>query len=456
MKIRARLTIRFALISSLILITSSALVYLFSSDYRRDDFYQRMINKGTNAAKLLLEVEEIDASMLRRIEKDNPSNLPREKIRIYNYQNTLLYSSDTEDEFVPDKAFLDKIRLEEKVRFRTSNDEAVGFLFKDQYDRFVVIVAARDIYGMSKLRNLLHVLLVVCSIGIVLVIVGGWIFSSQAVRPIQQVISEVNEIGISNLHVRVNEGNGKDEIAQLAATFNNMLDRLEEAFKIQKNFIANASHELRTPLTIISGEIEVLLRKDRDREEYIEALKSVYDEIYILSRVSNQLLLLAQTSSEREDQAVQEVRCDELIWQVKSEVMKAIPEATIDVRMSTDENEAFNYAVKGNPHLIKTVFTNLVENACKYAPDHKVEIDIRSDEYTLFIRMKNRQSGLTEENLRLLFEPFYRGNNSPGKRGNGLGLSLVKNIMERHDGYIKLQLEGDYLLVDVEFPVIHF
>lgn len=451
MKIRNRLTIGFAVIASLILVVASIFIYVFSSEYRKDDFYQRMVNKGTNSAKLLIEVEEIDASMLRRIEKDNPSNLPLEKILIFDYKNQLLYSSDTESEILASTELLNQVRLKQQVRYDFGELEAVGFLFTDQYDRFAVIVAARDIYGLKKLSNLFRVLLIVCAGGILMVIMGGWIFSSQAIKPIQRVIADVKKIGINNLDLRVSEGNGKDEIAQLAANFNNMLMRLEEAFNLQKNFIANASHELRTPLTIISGEIEVLLRKERNANEYLSTLQSVYDEMTTLNKVSNQLLMLAQTSSERRDQAIQEVRCDEVIWQVRTEMQKIYSDATIEVQMSVDDGEAFNYAISGNPYLLKTVFLNLVENAIKYSPDQKVVIQIYSNTEVLNINFNNIQVGLEDRDVKLMLEPFYRGNNASGKKGNGLGLSLVKNIMDRHNGQLKLSLVDGQLRVELQF-----
>ena len=105
-------------------------------------------------------------------------------------------------------------------------------------------------------------------------------------------------IGVANLDARISEGNGKDELSQLAQTFNKMLERIESAFKTQKNFIANASHELRTPLTVITGHLEVILMNARKNEEYRKTIISVLGNIKNLNHISNRLLQLAQASSE--------------------------------------------------------------------------------------------------------------------------------------------------------------
>ena len=121
--------------------------------------------------------------------------------------------------------------------------------------------------------------------------VAGWFYSGRALKPISDVVKKVEEISITSLNLRVFEGNGKDEIGRLAKTFNNMLERLETSFGMQKNFIANASHELRTPLTSINGQLEVLMMKDRSTDDYKSALGSVLDDIKSLIDLSNRLLL---------------------------------------------------------------------------------------------------------------------------------------------------------------------
>lgn len=139
----------------------SLLIYFFSADYREDDFYKRLKNKALNAAQLLIEVEEVDANLLMKIERDNPSNLPNERIIIYDYKNEELYSSDAENEIKIDSATLDEIRLRKEIRFKSGEYEVLGFLFTERYDRITVVAAAKDIYGISKMKNLRNILLLI-------------------------------------------------------------------------------------------------------------------------------------------------------------------------------------------------------------------------------------------------------------------------------------------------------
>lgn len=236
MNIRTRLTLRFILITAFIFLLASVLIYLFSSEYRKEDFYTRLLNKANNTAKLFIEVEEVDAELLRRIERDNPVSLPDEKIVIYDYRDKVLFSTDEEKKIRIEDALLDKIRLEEEVRLVQGAYEVLGFLFKGQYDRFVVVAAASDIYGYRRLNNLIFILFIVFIISIVIVSVSGWFYAGKALQPIARVIRQVDEISIANLDLRVDEGNGQDEIAKLAQTFNSMLNRLETSFVSQKKF----------------------------------------------------------------------------------------------------------------------------------------------------------------------------------------------------------------------------
>lgn len=153
MNIRTKLTLLFIVIVAVIITLASFSIYYSSADYRQDDFYNRLMNKAINTAKLLIEVEEVDASLLRRIERDNPLSLPREKIIIYNFKNEILFSTDEEKEIKINSNLLDQIRLEDQIRFTQGEFEVLGFLYSDKYDRFVVVTGAVDIYGLKNFKT---------------------------------------------------------------------------------------------------------------------------------------------------------------------------------------------------------------------------------------------------------------------------------------------------------------
>ncbi len=454
MNIRNRITIRFIVIVAVIIFTASLMIFIFSADYRRDEFYSRLESKASNTAKLLIEVDEVDATLLRRIEKDNPVSLTNERIIIYDYRNQLLFSTDEEKTIRIDSALLDRIRLEDEVRYMQGDYEVLGFLFKGNYDRFVVVAAATDIYGFNKIKNLRNILLVVFFLSVVGVSISGWFFAGKALQPISKVVHQVDDISITSLNLRVDEGNGKDEIAHLARTFNSMLDRLETSFSIQKNFIANASHELRTPLTAITGQLEVTLLSARSNSEYETVIHSVLEDIKTLNTLSNRLLLLAQSSAEGAERKMTPLRIDELIWQTKDELVKHNPNYIIRIDFDHNLDDETKLMISGDEQLIKAVIANVIENGCKYSSNHTTDVLITYSN-GLVLSFRDRGIGIHPEDLQNIFEPFYRGRNTQSISGHGIGLSMVKRILSLHKGNIQINSNlGDCTIVIISFPPV--
>jgi signal transduction histidine kinase len=453
MQIRDKLTFLFLLIVALIMGASSLATYYLSAQYRKQEFYERIENKARNVAKLLIEVEEVDAELLRKIEENNPVSLPNEEITIFDYQNQVLYSSEGEQTVEVNEALLNRIRLEGEVRFLFGNQEVLGVLFTDQYDRVVVVASATDIFGYRKLNNLRNVLFIVFGGGLLFTFISGRIFAQRTLSPISRVIAQVDAIGISNLSSRVDEGNQTDELAQLAGTFNDMLDRLEEAFKLQKNFIANASHELRTPLTAITGQLEVTLLNDRTADDYKRTVNSVLDDIKNLNYLSNRLLLLAQASSESVESSFGSIRVDELLWQSAGELQKRNPSYKVSISFNEDLEDD-QMTIVGNEQLIKTALLNLMDNGCKYSDPHEVQVGVEPDRGQLVLTFRDFGIGIDEEEQELIFEPFHRGSNVQNIKGHGIGLSLVQRIVKLHEGTLTfISKKGEGSTFTLSLPV---
>jgi signal transduction histidine kinase len=247
---------------------ASIIIYIFSERHRKEDFYIRLRNKAESTAKLLISVDEMNVDLLHKIEKDNPMTLPAEGIVVWNYKNHVLFDTDKKGIIKQDSSLLNQIRLEGEVRMENGDYEILGFLFTDKYDRFVVLAAAKDIYGKNRIKDLKWVMVTVFGFSLGFIILAGWFYAGRALLPISIIIDKVKQIKISSLNLRLEEGNKVDELSKLSQTFNNMLARLEEGVKIQKDFIANASHEMRTPLTAMTGQLEVALMKQRTAEKY--------------------------------------------------------------------------------------------------------------------------------------------------------------------------------------------
>lgn len=438
MKIRQKLTLQFFLMAGIIMVLFSFTVYFSSARYRRDDFFQRLESRANSTARMLIEMEEIDAELLRKIEEDNPVSLPDEKIVILDNQNNIVYTTDNRNVLIYNEALLDKIRLEEKVRTRSGRYELMGVLFAEEEERFVVLSAARDIFGVDKQKNLRMVLLLLNGLFLLIYYPAGSLLAARAFSPISRVVGKVEEISIASLNLRLDEGNGKDELAHLSHTFNQMLDRLETAFEVQKDFISNASHELRTPLTAITGQLDVLLMKDRSTKEYRDATVAVLEDIKNLNRLIDRLLLMAHASSESAKAGFHKVRIDEILWQSRDELVKHELGYTVNISLDETISDIENMMALGDDQLLRSAVTNIMENGCKYSPDKSVDVNLGFSDNRLAIIFKDRGSGIAEVDIDRIFEPFYRGTVAGSVRGHGIGLSLAKKIIEIHQGQISV------------------
>jgi signal transduction histidine kinase len=272
-------------------------------------------------------------------------------------------------------------------------------------------------------------------------------------KPISDVVKKVEDITITSLNLRVNEGNGTDEIGRLAKTFNKMLERLETSFATQKDFIANASHEMRTPLTSINGQLEVLMMKDRSKEEYKAAVGSVLEDIRSLIDLLNRLLLIARTSSESPENYNKKIRIDEVLWQAQEEMKRFNPEFRINISLDNSLTDSDQMTVVGDEYLLKVSVSNVIENACKYSPDHSVDIKFAHTEKWIEVIFEDKGIGISKEDIGKIFEPFYRGANSNSIPGSGIGLPLVNRIIKNHNGVINLSsLVGKGTTVVIKLP----
>lgn len=453
MEIRKKLTYQFLGIVALILLFTLIVIYFLFSQARKEEFYDRLDSKAKLVAQMLIDIDEIDSELLKRIEKNNPLSLPNEKIVIFDYQDEKIYSTDDDDILNISLERIQQVRLQGDIRFKQNGYEVFGQFYTGQYDRIIVFAAATDIFGINKLKRLRLIMFIVFVLSLGIVYFAGRLFANRALYPISKIVNQVNRIEISNLNARLDEGNEKDEIARLAQTFNKMLTRLEKSFRAQKSFIANASHELRTPLTVITGQLEVVLMKARSNEEYKNTLLLVLDEIKDLNLLSNKLLLLAQTSSERNELNFIPARIDEILWKAQQELLNRNRKYVIEINFGEGIDDDIKLMVTGNELLLKTAVLNLMDNACKYAENHHAEVHINTVQKKIVIEFIDQGSGIRKEELNLIFQPFYRSKEAKAS-GHGIGLSLVENIIQQHNGSIEVQSEfGKGSVFIVNLPV---
>ena len=437
MKIRTRLTYQFTIIVALIIIVFSATIYTFYFEYRENEFYTRLKDTAVRSAKLYAkDLKEIDDKLFAIIDKNSLNNLIQENVIIYDDHGKLLYRRDKSlNDSIP-RGVLKKIMLNKEIQYREGDKETAGILYVDSYnDKYIVIVSAYDKYGLSKLKYLKEILIIGVFISIGIITIMGLFFSKQALNPIANIVEQAEEITGSNLTQRIHEGKGKDEIAHLAHTFNDMLERIQKAFELQKNFVANSSHELRTPLTAITGQLEVALMNPREPAEYRRVLNSILDDIKNVNRLTNGLLELAQSDMNILKLDMKRIRIDELLWQTRVDLINREPDYKVNIEiMDVQLDDDQKLVVFGNKYLLASAIFNIMENACKFSNNKQVNIVLQSSKNVVNISFTNNGVGISQEDLEKIGQPFYRGANAKGIEGHGIGLSLVYKIIAQHFG----------------------
>jgi signal transduction histidine kinase len=455
MDIRKRLSIRFSLIVIALFAVFSASVYFFSSLHRKSEFTVRMKNRGITISQLLYNVKEMDPSLLQEIDRNTKNALYGELIYVFDPTDKIIYRNTFGAEMPTiDALLLAGIHPGADYAFALGGKEGLGFLFSGKEVQYKVIVLAYDELGFNGLRSLKIILLTGCILSIIISYLLGWIFSGSALHPISRIIQDVEKITETELNLRLDEGKRQDEIERLAITFNQMLDRIEKAFEAQKGFISNASHELRTPLTAMKGHIEVTLFRARSVQEYSEVLASLLSDIENLSKISNNLLGLAQATTGVGSLSLKQIRLDDTLFAAREELLNNYPSYTVTITMVSLPEEELLLSIMGNEALMKTAFVNLLENGCKYSSKGSVQVFFNTTGQEIELTFVNDGAGIPASELDHVFRPFYRASNVSDKPGSGLGLALTQKIIALHKGSIEIHsIVNKETTVKIVFPL---
>jgi signal transduction histidine kinase len=325
----------------------------------------------------------------------------------------------------------------------------------------IILGSPADPYGLES--RLLITLTAGSLATLIIALLGGYWLADRAMRPVHTITQAARTIGETDLSRRLNL-KGKDELGELANTFDGMLGRLQAAFDRQRQFVADASHELRTPLTIVNLETSRTLGSQRKAEEYRQALSTIQSENDYMTVLVNDLLTLARMDA---GQAVMQSLPVDLSDVTVETIERLTPLATRNnVRLEAgDLPEA--RILGDRQHLVQMV-SNLVDNAIKYVDgeNKKVSVETGTNGETAWVRISDNGPGISQEHLPHLFDRFYRidrsrtraGDGSADSKtpgGSGLGLSIVQWIARSHGGEIKVESQvGTGTSFEVRFKAI--
>lgn len=437
-----------------IILVFSLFLYTFISGYAFTDFYKRLETRSNSTAHIYLEQGNDN---LEKFRKEYLVRLPEERHYILEVQPGKTLTQQASEQGLSAQ-LLQKTWASGVGTYRNNNVLYCGIRYKASSGKHYIVVTSAKNYYFNKLMSYLARVLIVLVLAsaVLIVFVSSWMYQ-RLIKPVKSITLKVNQIGSENLNIRLPGSENDDELGELIQTINGMLDRLETSFETQNNFISNASHELNTPLTSIIGEADVALARSRSSEEYVETLRSILEEAEKLDKKTKALLYLAQTGFNGKAVKFDKVRVDQLIFDVQETVKRINPRQQVEIDFSTFPDTPAKLKVKGNEQLLHLALSNIILNACKYSHNKPVRVSLVHNQGFISILVKDWGIGIPKNEIKYIYDPFFRASNTANFEGYGIGLPLTRNIIKIHHGelYVASEENGG-TLVEIKLPLGNF
>jgi heavy metal sensor kinase len=294
----------------------------------------------------------------------------------------------------------------------------------------VVGRSAEDIE--QALDRLVRIFIIAGPLTLLLAAGGGVFLAGRALKPVDEISQTARNIGEGDLNQRI-EVNTKDELGRLAATLNQMIERLQKALKRQQQLTSDASHELRAPLAVIQAESSLALQKEREAGEYKQSLETVTQEASHMSSIIDRLLVLARADAGKVQLVFEEVNLGNLIRDLSDDVEILCQQKGLVL----EKGATPDFIVKGDRSLLRQLFLNLLDNAIRYTPGGgTISVTFSAERQRAAVAIADTGIGIPPEDLPHIFERFYRVDKarSRAEGSSGLGLSICQYIAEVHGG----------------------
>ncbi len=383
------------------------------------------------------EDNHLDLNEIKKIEKPGLSNV---KIQLYDKSNTSLIK-DPKIALLNhhNKIFHSKKNSEfATIKINGRQFRSLIMPVETEDDTLYFLQTAASMHEVSEdLERLLYLFIIIIPFGLIITGIMAYIISVAAFKPITQMVKTAKNISAKNLDQRLQLPKANDEVKMLGETLNEMIKRIADAFKSQKQFVADASHEFRTPLTVIQTELE-LAQKEVEKPVVKESINIALSEVDSLTKLTGSLITLARLDSFQTSLNISALRIDELLIECVQIMKQTAAKKNIKIDLSI--SEAFE--VNGDEEKLKRVFINLIDNSIKYsASDKIVHVKlIPGDKNNINVIIKDDGYGISQSELDKIFRRFYRSNEMRSKEtGSGLGLAIVKEIISMHGGMIDVK-----------------
>ncbi len=482
--LRFRITVLYVAVFGIILFTFSSVLYWVYQRNLAEDFDRALYNRALGIASSiqidLLGQLSINQALIAESGKLFPFQAGNEYIEIRTPEGrSLARTTNLGALSLPFQTnSLDRLRTSEPIFATYKSYEVPDYLKQgdlrllclplSNQGRLQLIVqlgVSTQVYDRSLARLRTALFFIGVPISLFLAGAAGWWLAGRSFLPINRIISAAQQLHAERLEARLPIPPADDELRRLSVTLNEMLDRLESAFRSQQRFVADASHELKTPITILKGEVDVLRQQPRSVDEYQGFLTSASEELQRLTQIIQNLLLLARADSGQPLKFNPGVRLDEVLLTVMERLQTFARQEQIklSMRIDTPQGDSPEFSdealtVRGEPELLMSLFFNLVHNAIKFSTaGQTVEIVVVADLAIPRVIIRDFGTGIRPEDLPYIFDRFRRAEN-PSRNdleGTGLGLAIVRWIADAHEAKIDVDskpAEGTRFTVSFRAP----
>jgi len=443
MKIRNKILTYFSVIVNLLTGVTFVIIFLLFADYREEQFLNQQKERINTTLQLFSEIKKEDEEVQETMDILTVYDYYDEKLMIFNADRQLVYVSK-EDIPTPDvSGILESLSRENTlVKTREAEFEIVGIYTETREGEYYAISKAYDDHGFTKMKFLRNVLIGIFIFIAIIVVLISQFLSSKIADPITKLTRDLNKMdpGSSEKELLTTDTD-THEIVQLTQRFNDLLDRTEKAFAFQKHTIDHISHQLKTPIAVLVSELE-RLRQSEDKEEIKEGLQNQIIKAKSLGGIVNVLLEISKIESGQQF-STEKSRVDEMVFDVINELNIIAPDFTFDLQYQPEHFDEKNLIIDANPLLMRQAFHNLLHNCLSYSDNSRAEVTFDcSDTEILRVRIVNTGETISPEESKLLFNHFFRGENSQSISGFGLGLVLTRKILELHEAEISYKNPG--------------
>jgi signal transduction histidine kinase len=431
--IRHKITFWFIALSALLVILFSILIY-FTFEAAREKSFKDRLKKKVNDTKEIYEAHNVLAERII-------TTIPEQSEYVFDENYKLLFAINDSKDY--DFSTLPVIKTGKDYFFKYTSPkhahpkEGAIKSFSLNNKTVLFCCTAYDKPGFDQVDALRQIL--IYGTLFILLIIGfvGYYLSVNTLKPLNKLLAQVNSMNPNDLGARLHYENPKDEIGVVTSSFNNLLEEIKKLVDAQKIFVAYASHELRTPLAAISGIMETSLEYDKTLEDTKKSMREGNSEVRKLIGLTNGLLQLAKIESVDLRVEMLPVNLLELIMNVLDEyrLKHTIQQFTFNVQPSLHESGSIE--IIGNSQLLFNAIYNIIDNASKYSNQQRIIIELAEQQSNfLTVSIADRGIGIEDADLSNITTPLYRGKNTYGYEGVGIGLALTKKIVELHKGTI--------------------